>query len=530
MAAHRTPATGRNVPRVVRERRWWLLFLLAWAAIVGGSLHSQIAQIRQQTSAVALEGARNMFRMVVLTRRWNARHGGVYVPADARTPPNPYLDPPRRDLVTTDGLALTLVNPAYMTRLIGQMAKDSAGATFRLTSLLPVRPDNAPDDWERQALQAFEQGRSEISGIEHGPEGARLRYMAPLPVEESCLDCHRQHGYRVGDVRGGISVSQDYAPIATAIRQGTRKAAFVHAGVFALVAVAGVLLLETLRRRWLELDSKLEELEATQGQLLESEKMAAVGQLAAGIAHEINNPIGFVTANLGSLARYSERMLALLRRCRSGEAREADFAAADFAYLEEDLADLLRESREGLQRVARIVDDLKSFAEPARTSWQAADLNAGIEHTLGTLAPILAGKADIVRELAPLPPVPCLAPQIRQVVMQLLLNALQALDRRGTITVRTGHDTGWAWIEIADDGHGIAPPHLPRIFEPFYTTRPVGHGIGLGLSMAYDIVRKHGGRIAVDSPPGQGACFRVWLPLQTADAAPTPSPPPPGAS
>ncbi|MGB4065837.1 MAG: ATP-binding protein [Azonexus sp.] len=513
MEAFVPSATGRTIPRVVRERRWWLSLLVAWGVAVGFSLDSQIEQTRRQATAVAIEGARNMFRMVLLTRNWNSSHGGVYVPVTPSTQPNLYLEHPRRDVRTTDGIALTMVNPAYMTRLIGETAEASSGAIFRLSSLRPIRPGNEPDAWERQALLAFEQGEKETTGVERGPQGAMLRYMAPLPVKKSCLDCHAKQGYQVGDIRGGLSVSQRYEPIEAVVQAGVRKALISHGIGFVLVLAAGWLLLEVLRRRWFELADKVDELEASQSQLLQSEKMASIGQLAAGIAHEINNPVGFVNSNLGALKKYSEQMIALLERCRNGQASEADFAAIEFDYLKDDLGDLLNESRDGLERVKKIVVDLKNYSRIDQTAWQDADINSGIESTLNVAWNELKYKADVIRELGELPPVPCVAAQINQVVMNLLVNAVHAIDTHGTITVRTGHDDAWAWIEVADTGKGMTPAVMKRIFEPFYTTKPVGKGTGLGLSLSYDIVRKHDGRIEVSSEVGVGTTFRVMLPL-----------------
>jgi hypothetical protein len=142
------------------------------------SVNAQISDIHKQSIQVAAEGARNMFRMVLLTRSWNASHGGVYVPVTAQTQPNLYLQAPRRDITTTDGQQLTLVNPAYLTRLIAEMAKSDSGAVFRLTSLRPIRPQNTPDDWERAALSAFEKGSTEALSVEATPQGRMLRYMA----------------------------------------------------------------------------------------------------------------------------------------------------------------------------------------------------------------------------------------------------------------------------------------------------------------------------------------------------------------
>lgn len=505
---------ANRIPSVVRDRVWWLLPLVVWVGVVGLSIELQIARIHEQSIQVGIEGARNMFRMVMLTRNWNAAHGGIYVPVTPATQPNPYLEHPRRDLTTVDGMRLTMINPAYMTRLIAGMAESDGGVRFRLTSLRPIRPENAADPWERGALEAFEAGAAEQTGIEPGPTGEQLRYMAPLRVQESCLVCHAKQGYKLGDIRGGISVTQAFAPIEAANRAGIRQTLLAHGAAFAVVVLGGWGLLELLRRRWLELGSKIVELEAAHGQLLQSEKMASIGVLAAGIAHEINNPVSFVSSNLGTLKAYGEAMVALLERCRQGEANEVDFAAAEFDYLKDDLPDLIRESRDGLERVRRIVADLKDFSRVDQAEWQEADLNAGIECTLNVVWNELKYKAEVIRDYDPaLPRVACLPTQVNQVVMNLLVNAAQAIPERGTITVRSGHDERWAWIAVSDTGAGMSPEVLKRIFDPFYTTKPVGKGTGLGLSISYDIVARHGGHIDVTSVPGQGSTFRVRLPL-----------------
>lgn len=255
--------------------------------------------------------------------------------------------------------------------------------------------------------------------------------------------------------------------------------------------------------------------------LLQSEKMAAIGQLAAGVAHEINNPIGFVKSNLGTLGAYSHQLLRLVDGCEamlaaSPDARarfEALAQAEDLAYIRDDLATLLDESHEGLLRVGNIVQALKDFAHADPVEMVDADLIKGLDSTLKVAANELKYKADVRRELAPLPPVRCIPGQINQVFMNLLVNAAQAMDEHGVITLRSGHDDAGVWVEIADTGRGIAPENLDRLFEPFFTTKPVGKGTGLGLSISWDIVhKKHGGRIEVTSELGRGSCFKVWLP------------------
>lgn len=513
MEAQRSNPFLHRVPRYIRQRRWWLLPLLLW--IAGSVLYFQghLRDMQQQLTAVSIEGARNMFRMVVLTRNWNSSHGGVYVPVTPAIQPNPYLDHPRRDVTTTDGVAMTMINPAYMTRLIGEMAAVDDSTVFRLTSLKPIRPANQADPWESRQLERFEQGVRESWSVEKSDGGGRLlRYMAPLVVQESCLACHAVQGYRVGDIRGGISVTLDYTPIDSALTRHRGELLLSTISTCLLISLLGWTLLELLRRRWIELAGKIDEVESSHRQLLQSEKLAAIGHLAAGVAHEINNPVGFVNSNLGTLGQYSQQMMELLDKCRKGEASEADFAAVDYDYLRGDLPALLRESREGLERVRRIVADLKDFARIDQSDEQDFDLDQGLESTLNVLSNELKYKATVTREFGNPPPVRCIGAQINQVALNLLVNAGQAIAEHGAITVRSGHDKNTVWFEVADNGCGMTTEVLPHIFEPFYTTRPVGQGTGLGLALAYDIVRKHGGRIEVDSELGRGSRFRVSLP------------------
>jgi signal transduction histidine kinase len=278
-----------------------------------------------------------------------------------------------------------------------------------------------------------------------------------------------------------------------------------------------------------ELRELNDRLSNAQNQLLQSEKLASIGQLAAGVAHEINNPIGYVHSNLGTLERYVGDLLTLIRAYEDAEAMLASEARdairdskahADLAFLREDMLALLAESKEGVARVKKIVQDLKDFSRVGSDDvWQWADVHAGLDSTLNIVNNELKYKATIAKDYGRLPEVRCLPSQLNQVFMNLLVNAGHAIDGEGTITVRTGCDDASAWVEIEDTGCGIPPEHLPRIFDPFFTTKPVGKGTGLGLSLSYGIVRKHGGRIEVRSTPGVGSTFRVVLPLAPDEAA-----------
>lgn len=275
-----------------------------------------------------------------------------------------------------------------------------------------------------------------------------------------------------------------------------------------------------LAREHGELQQLLNKVEQTQQQLLQSEKLAAIGQLAAGVAHEINNPIGFVNSNLGSLKSYVGKLIGLVDAYEAALPKElpAELAAlrqaTDLDFLREDIPALLAESEDGLQRVTRIVQNLKDFSRVDRTDRHRADLNAALESTLNVVWNELKYKAEVVRELGQLPEVDCVPAQINQVFMNLLVNAAQAIEQRGTIYLRSGAGDDHVWFEIEDTGCGMPPDVKNRIFEPFYTTKPIGKGTGLGLSISYDIiVKKHSGRLEVSSEPGKGTKFRITLPL-----------------
>jgi len=280
-----------------------------------------------------------------------------------------------------------------------------------------------------------------------------------------------------------------------------------------------------VEERTAELKETNRRLEDTHNQLLQSEKMASIGQLAAGVAHEINNPIGYVHSNMGTLEKYLQELFAVLAAYEGVERDLAGNAAlspilelrktVDVAFLKEDLPALIRESQDGISRVKKIVHDLKNFSHiDTSDDWGYADLNLGLESTLGIAWNELKYKAEVVKEYAELPEVECMHSQINQVFLNLLVNAAHAIEERGTITIRTGAADGQVWVEIADTGKGIAPEHMKRIFDPFFTTKPVGKGTGLGLSLSYGIVQKHGGSIEVQSKPGEGTRFRVVLPVQ----------------
>ena len=249
--------------------------------------------------------------------------------------------------------------------------------------------------------------------------------------------------------------------------------------------------------------------------MMQSEKLAAIGQLAAGVAHEINNPVGFVFSNLKTLGEYVRDLIRIVDEIDTasdmGALREFK-KRLDYDYIRSDVGSLLLESEDGIDRVKTIIGALRDFSHIGEEEFRLADLHRGLDTTLNVVNNELKYKAEVVKEYCDMPQIECIPSQINQIAMNLLVNAAHAIEEFGKITIKSGYEGDWVWFEIRDTGKGMEPAVMNRIFEPFFTTKPVGKGTGLGLALSYSIVQKHHGRIEVESQLGKGTCFRVWLP------------------
>lgn len=284
---------------------------------------------------------------------------------------------------------------------------------------------------------------------------------------------------------------------------------------------------EELRERNAELEATVAHLKLMQNSLVQSEKMASVGQLTAGIAHEINNPLAFVSSNLNRIQEYFADIVELLAQWRQlGEVLSADPKAAgelkgikayaeqiDLPFLLADFPRMMESIHEGVERIKKIVEGLRGFAHMSQDEAIPAQLNTAIDDTLLIVWNELKYKAEVKKHLEDVPPVTCNLGEIKQVIVNLLVNAAHAIAERGVITISTRADEKYIYLSVSDTGSGISADNLRRIFDPFFTTKPVGKGTGLGLWISSSIVQKHGGTISVNSELGKGTTFVVKLPI-----------------
>lgn len=503
-----------RIPTWIRLRRWWLPVLALWAAAVGISLHRHLDDLRRQSLEVASEGARNLFGMVVLTRAWNAGHGGVYVPVSDKAQPNPWLVHPRRDLETRDGLKLTMINPAYMTRQIGELALESKGTRFHITSLRPIRPDNRADDWERLALAAFEKGVKEVVELRPAGRGSELRYMAPLRVNPPCMKCHAVQGYRVGDVRGGISVTLPFDPILAASAHAREQTWKTHLAVFVLVALAGWGLLELLRRRWHDLADNMVALQTTgnalrsaNAELARSRDQAEAASRSKSaflnaMSHELRTPLNGILgfAHLLQRAGLPDKSSEQVRRIAEQGARLLELVnqVVEFTRLEGFDGVAAPGMVEPAAALADLADELRR---------KAAAKGLAVRVELAAVQPgRVAGSMDDLRG--------CLRP--------LLDNAVKFTDH-GEVSLEARMEAGEGGVlrllvSVGDSGIGIAETDRDKLFEPFHQldgslSRRHG-GLGLGLALAARHAALLGARLDLVSKPGGGSRFTLDWPLR----------------
>lgn len=272
-----------------------------------------------------------------------------------------------------------------------------------------------------------------------------------------------------------------------------------------------------LKNKISELEKANMEIRDTQSRLVHTAKMVSLGQLVAGIAHELNNPIGFIYSNMGHLREYSDKLIHLIDEIEKEGVQKLSALKdeIDFEYIRQDLPRLIQSCEDGARRTRDIVVGLRNFSRLEESQVKEVDIHEGIETTLHLLTGEIKNRIEVVKEYGKIPPITCYASQLNQVFMNILSNAAQAIEGEGEILIRTKMSgKNKVIVTIKDSGIGMSKATLEKIFDPFYTTKSLGTGTGLGLSISYGIVQKHGGDIRVSSQPGKGTEFQIELPLK----------------
>ncbi len=474
----------------------------------------------------ATRQAKMLFNQIRLTRRWVSDHNGLFFIKTAGVEKNPFLD--EGEIQDAEGHWLVKRNPAMVTRELSEYADREGMGHFNVTSLKPVNPKNAPDDFERRSLLKFAAGETEAIEIEQLDGSYRLRYMAPLKVDSRCLECHAKQGYVLGDIRGGMNVTIPMDWAYAEIRANNRMLLLIALATIVIVSLSlyGVFNLLVARRlktlaatmdhypeqpldgdffsrqpddeigllshHFHKLCQRLEtsqkELDRTREQVFQSEKQAALGRLVAGISHEINNPLGG------------------MQNCIQTMQRNMDQPELQHRYL-----GLLGQ---GVEKIKGTVQQLLNIGRKEPLEIKRGEIDPMIRDCLELTC---VGRHNITchLDLQVNEPVVTGIEALRQVVMNLAGNAVDAIgDKEGTITVTSRIEDGELVIAMSDSGSGIPPDHLDTIFEPFFTTKEVGQGTGLGLSISHALMKKLGGEIVVENGLDRGAHFTLKIPLR----------------
>jgi PAS domain S-box-containing protein len=609
---------GSHVSLPEKEGLHAWIFATCWTIIIILSLSWNVSRQRNEMIEVATNEAKTIFEKDLVYYRWAASHNGVYVPISSTTNPNPYLQHlPESSAVTATGVPLTLVNPEYMIRQVYDMKTGPTSALGHITSLDPIRDENAADDWESEALDSFEDGETQVSSVEEIGGKPYLRLMRPMVTETGCLKCHIQQGYEMGDIRGGISVAVPLDVLFSIYRKDILVLVLAHFPLWIMVLV-GIFfsshrMSRSMQRReeaeaktraiinnmldgliTMREDGIIESMNAPACQLFERKpsellgknitmliqfpgvagspgedgkiglpdmssmigeqielrgfrrdgatfplevslsemshdvdrlfiitvrdvteekirksealrtgQLAAIGELAAGVAHEINNPIN-------GIINYTQIIL----------------DNAEDKYDDTDKDFMSRIIKEG-ERIALIVGNLLSFARQRDDVVEEVSIKEIIEDSVSLLMHQLQQDGiNLVVDIPPdLPPIQGNPQQLQQVIVNLLTNASYALnqrypetnkDKRLEIRCRQKTAMGREYVSttVTDWGVGIPQNVIEHIFDSLFTTKPPGKGTGLGLSISKGLVRDHQGFLSVESCPGGPTVATVDLPVE----------------
>ena len=530
---HGSERSADSRSSVNRLIRYGVAIAVAWTVAVGGSVAWNLHQTSDHTRQLALADARANLNKDLAFRLWATSHGGVYVPIDESTPPNQHLgEVEERDIETPSGVRLTLMNPAYMLRQTMEHYSDLYGVRGKITSLKPLRPENAPDGWERVALNAFETGVGEISEFTAIDGVPFLRLIRPLPTEPGCLKCHGFQGYKEGDIRGAVGISVPLAPYSKSETRSIEALLVSHGliwimglGLIGVGAQRGHRHLrgrienaEALRRardqlevrveeRTRELEDEIAERKNAEAALRAAKEQADLAnrtktEFLANMSHELRTP-------LNSIIGFSEIL------------KDELFGPVGKPEYREYAGDILQSGRHLLDLITDLLD--VSRIEVGALSLEEREVELG--RVVASCQRLVTGRAEMaglrleVKMAEPAPVLLADERRVKQILLNLLSNAVKFTPRGGSVTIEVGTGGGeGVTVVVTDTGIGIAPDDWATALSTFgqvdSSMARKYDGAGLGLPLSRKLMEMHGGTLDLESGPGAGTTVVVRFPAE----------------
>lgn len=465
--------------------------IIGWFLIICSSLIWNIYLIKENNEKLVLNKSKSFFEQIVVTRLWNSNHNGVYVPITKENKPNKYLEDSLRDVTTTDGIELTKVNPAYMTRQISELINSNYDLQYRMTSLNPLRPENEADDWETKALQSFEKGKKETLELTIENSVESYRYMAPLITQKSCLNCHAKQGYEIGDIRGGISLRFPADFYISMVNKSVFSTILFHLLIF-ITGFIGVLIFnKRLTRAYDNIERQNEAL---------TESNATKDKFFSIIAHDLKNPFN-------SIIGFSN---ILVEKTKEKEEPELEKISKIILHSSERAMDLLNNLLVWGQTQTGKLNYKPEYFEIA----------ALVKDTLQLLSSVAEHKSIVIEnKVRSDAKVYADREMINAIIRNLLSNALKFTEKGGKITISISETTKHRCIvHISDEGVGIPPKQIEKIFMVAENHSTPGTeketGTGLGLILCKEFVELNKGEIWVESTVGKGSTFSFSIPTK----------------
>lgn len=473
-----------------------LIVLFLWSILIIASFFWNTNNLQQQIVFLATSEAKANWDKDNSFRGWATKHGGLYVVPDERTPPNPYLAHIKtRDITTTDGQKLTLMNPAYMMRQMTEEYEKEYGIKGSITGQILLNPINKADDWEMKALKSFDHGVTETIEMTTIDNQPYLRLMRPMKMESGCIKCHGHLGFKIGDIRGGVSVSIPMTSYYESIEGTTNGILVTHIAVW-LLGFIGIVYSSYLKHR-----DEIKESKARYS-LQRTQKMEAIGQLTGGIAHDFNNLLAIIMGNLEILE--------------------------DLLKDQPKINERVKDANKAVTRGADMIRQLLAFSRNSNSQNSVVLLNDVINNMDRFITRSITPEIELEFKLANnLWYTELMSGEFEDALLNLVINARDSMPKGGKLIIETSNVTlgddfvrvnpsiepgEYVHLDITDTGHGMSKIVQNNVFNPFFTTKGIGQGTGLGLSMVYAFIQHLDGYIKITSEENTGTTMHLYFP------------------